>query len=158
MTLGTDWKTALTKLPAATRARVQWSLFALCDQELDRNFGECVMREPALSQIVKNSLLHFDGDRYVLTDSVMMPNHVHLLVAFRNEDTLLTQCESWKRYTAREIHTPRGRRGEFWQVEQFDHLVRGPEQFEYFREFIRTYPERARLKAGEYRWYSKPLS
>lgn len=154
---GSDWQTALTKLPAAIRARVQWSLFAASDKELDRNFGECVLRQPALSKIVEDSLLHFDGDRYVLTDSIVMPNHVHLLVAFREEDALLIQCESWKRFTAREIHKRLGRQGEFWQVEQFDHLVRGPEQFEYFREYIRKNPQRARLKPGEYRYYSKPL-
>jgi REP element-mobilizing transposase RayT len=154
----TDWKTALTKLPPSMRVRTQWSLFALCDRELDRNFGECVLRQSALSQIVEDSLLHFDGDRYVLTDSIVMPNHAHLLVAFRDEDALLMQCQSWKRYTARAIHQRLGRDGEFWQVEQFDHLVRGEEQFTYFREYIRTNPERARLKPGEYRWYSKPLS
>jgi putative transposase len=153
-----DWQTALAKLPAVMRARVQWSLFAASDEELDRNFGECVLRQPALSKIVEDSLLHFDGDRYVLTDSVVMPNHVHLLVAFRDEGVLLNQGESWKRFTAREIHKQLGRQGEFWQVEQFDHLVRGPEQFEYFREYIRTNPERARLKPGEYRYYSKPLT
>lgn len=155
---GGDWRTALTKLPAANRARIQWSLFAAADKELDRNFGECVLRQPALSKIVEDSLLYFDGDRYVLTDSVVMPNHVHLLVAFRDEDGLLVQCESWKRFAAREIHNQLGCQGEFWQVEQFDHLVRGPEQFEYFREYIRQNPQRARLNPGEYRYYSKPLS
>ncbi len=155
---GSNWQAALAKLPAANRARVQWSLFAASDQELDRNFGECVLRRPALSKTVEDSLLYFDGDRYVLTDSVVMPNHVHLLVAFRDEDALVVQCESWKRFTAREIHKQLGRQGEFWQVEQFDHLVRGPEQFEYLREYIRLNPEKARLKQGEYRYYSKPLT
>ena len=33
----------------------------------------------ALAQIVADSLLHFNGDRYWMGDLVVMPNHVHLL-------------------------------------------------------------------------------
>lgn len=31
-------------------------------------------------------------------------NHIHMLVAFRNEAALIDQCESWKRYTATRIN------------------------------------------------------
>ncbi len=63
-----------------------------------------MLREPELSQIVMNSLLHFDNDRYAPTDAVVMPNHVHVLVAFRDEDSLITQCKSWKHFTATQIN------------------------------------------------------
>ncbi len=133
---GLDWKEQLASLPLHDRHKVQWSLFGLLDEELDHNFGECVLAQPDLANIVGKALLHFDGERYELTDYVVMPNHVHVLVAFRDEDALVSQCTAWKRFTARQIHQALDRRGEFWQVEQFDHLVRGPDQFEHFRKYI----------------------
>lgn len=45
----------------------------------------CLLRQPVLAKIVADSLRHFDGDRYCLGDFVVMPNHVHLLVAFGSE-------------------------------------------------------------------------
>jgi putative transposase len=151
------WRAQLAKLPPAERARVHWSLFSLLDRELDHHFGQCVLSRPECSEIVAKSLHYFDDDRYMLTDFVVMPNHVHLLVAFRDEDSLLAQCESWKRFTAREINQLLGRRGEFWQVEQFDHLVRSSEHFEYFRRYVAENPKKARLPPEKYRHYSKPL-
>ena len=115
------------------------------------------MARPELSQIVLDALRHFDEDRYLLTDAIVMPNHVHVLVAFRDEDAILAQCEGWKRYTARQINRTLGRSGEFWQVEQFDHLVRGPEQFEHLRKYIAANPKKAGLGAGKYRHYSRKL-
>jgi putative transposase len=153
-----NWREHLARLPAPDRRRLQWELFTTLDDELDHNFGECVLARPELSQIVLDSLLHFDGVRYVLTDAVVMPNHVHVLVAFREEDALITQCQGWKRYTSRIIQKSLGRQGEFWQTEQFDHLVRGPEQFGRFRGYIADNPKRARLSENMYRLYSKQLT
>lgn len=154
---GGDWKGALAKLPEVDRGRVQWGLFRIWDGALHQGQGACVLADPELSKLVGDSLMHFDGDRYVLTDYVVMPNHVHLLAAFHDEDSMLKQCTSWKRYTAREINRRLKQSCEFWQVEPFDHLVRSPEQFEHYRRYIKENPQHARLSEGQYRWYSKDL-
>lgn len=154
----TDWRAALEKLPVAERSRVKSKLFRLWDNRLDGGAGACVLRRPELSAIVEKSLLHFDGQRYVMTDAIVMPNHVHLLAAFPDEPAMFTQCESWKRFTALQINKAIGRDGQFWQVEQFDHLVRSEEQFWYFRRYIAENGWKAGLKkGGEYRWFSKDL-
>jgi type I restriction enzyme R subunit len=101
--------------------------------------------------------MHFDGDRYELTDFVIMPNHVHLLVVFPAEDMMLRQCESWKHFTATKINQALGRKGQFWQQDGFDHLVRSAEQFNYLRRYLAENPQKARLRPGEYRHLSKPL-
>jgi type I restriction enzyme R subunit len=106
---------------------------------------------------VANSLVHIDGERYVLTDYVVMPNHVHVLAAFADEDQLLAQVTSWKRFTSRQIHSALDRRGEFWQVEQFDHLVRSPEQFEYLRRYVAENPRKSGLREGSFRHYSRAI-
>ena len=103
-----------------------------------------------------DSLLHFDGDRYDLTDFVVMPNHVHVLVAFPDESSMLAQCDSWKHFTTTQINRALGRKGRFWQQDGFDHLVRSVEQFEYLRRYIAENPRRANLQLGEFRHFSKP--
>jgi len=152
-----DWRRGVAKLPARERGRVQWKLFASWDDELDRGAGECLLARPELSAIVAESLLHFDGDRYELSDFAVMPNHVHLLVAFCAEEMLAKQCTSWKRYTSCEIQKALGRSGEFWQVDQFDHLVRSEEEFLRYRQYIAENPMKAGLAVGSYRHYSKQL-
>ncbi|MBC8350622.1 MAG: transposase [Planctomycetes bacterium] len=80
----------------------------------------------------------------------MMPNHVHILVAFRDAEQMLKQCESWKQFTARRINARLKTTGRFWQPDAFDHLVRTEEQFGYLRKYIADNPARARLAAGEF--------
>jgi putative transposase len=153
-----DWKATLAELSDVARGQVQWGLFGIWDGALDQGHGACSLADPELNKLVGDSLLHFDDDRYVLTDYVVMPNHVHLLAAFRDEETMLSQCTSWKRYTARAIHRHLGQSGPFWQVEPFDHLVRSLDQFEHYRRYIAQNPERAHLVEGSYRRYSKDLT
>ena len=122
--------------------------------ELDSCHGSCVLRNPENSKIVADSLLKFDGDRYWLTDFVVMPNHAHLLVVFPDDDSMLLQCEAWKRFTGRKINQRMAESGRFWQQDGFDHLVRSETQFEHFRRYISDNPRKARLKPGEYVMYS----
>jgi putative transposase len=117
---------------------------------LDRGMGTCPLRDRSVAEIVAKSLMHFHGERYVLGDYVVMPNHVHLLVCLRGATTLEGQCYSWKRYTAGQINLLLNRTGRFWQEESFDHLVRSPEQFEYFERYIAKNPEKAGLSKGDY--------
>jgi type I restriction enzyme R subunit len=126
-------------------------------EALDSCSGECVLCRTDLSQIVAKSLLHFDGDRYELTDFVIMPNHVHVLVAFPDETSMLRQCDSWKHYTATQINRRINRNGRFWQQDGFDHLVRSIEQFDYLRRYIADNPKRAKLQTGKFIHWSKAL-
>lgn len=125
--------------------------------ELDVNHGECVLRSPEIAEIVAGSLRHFDEERYVLTDFVVMPNHVHLLAAFEDESAMLAQCESWKHYTAVRINRQLGQEGRFWEQDGFDHLVRSDGAFGHYRRYIADNPVKARLPPGEFIHFSKPL-
>ncbi len=151
------WKVLLKNLAPRLQNEYDQMFSNRWHEELDRCYGECVFRDLKLARIVADSLKYFDGDRYELTDLVVMPNHVHLLAAFRDEGEMLKQCESWKHFTAREINRELGRKGRFWQQDDFDHLVRSVEQFEYLREYIRNNPRKAGLQPGEYIHESKRL-
>ena len=123
------------------------------NRELDQLAGECVLKRPELSQIVADNLKHFDGDRYHLGGFVVMPNHVHILACVFTKHDMLDICYHWKHYQSRKIHQTLNRNGTFYQKESFDHLVRGEEHFEKYRRYLRSNPENANLKSGEYVLY-----
>jgi len=115
------------------------------------------LSKPELAEVVANSLMKFDGDRYLLTDFVIMPNHVHLLAAFPDEESMLSQCEAWKHFTATQINRALGTKGRFWQQDGFDHLVRSEEQFLTLRRYIEENPVHAKLSSGEFIHYAKSV-
>jgi REP element-mobilizing transposase RayT len=87
--------------------------------------------------------------------SVIMSNHVHLLVAPRVAPARFLQ--SVKGYTAREANRLLRRTGEpFWQSESYDRWIRDQQEFERVRKYIEYNPVRAGLAASpeQYRWSS----
>jgi len=99
----------------------------------------------------------FDGDRYELTDFVVMPNHVHVLAAFESEEAMLSQVAGWKRFTATQINKALARRGHFWQEDQFDHLVRNGNQFESLRKYIADNGPKLGLPPDQHLHWSKEM-
>lgn len=154
----TNWKAELASRDPQSRGRVHWKLFAVRDKYLDSGYGACQLANSDNATIVLNSLRKFDGDRYFLTDAVVMPNHAHFLCAFACNVRMLKQCTEWKRYTGRQINKRHGLDGAFWQVDQFDHLIRSPEQFEHYRRYILDNPSDARLQEGSFLLYQKQLA
>ena len=57
---------------------------------------------------------------------------------------------SLKQWTARHINALTGQRGEFWQSEGWDHLLRRLAYLRSFRKYIRLNPVTARLRAEEF--------
>jgi type I restriction enzyme R subunit len=153
-----NWKQELAKQTSRRRGEIQWKLFAVRDKYLDQGFGACYLTDPQCSSIVIDSLKKFDMEKYFLTDAVIMPNHAHFLCAFSDGERFLKQCTEWKRFTGRQINKTLGLSGEFWQVDQFDHLVRSPEQFEYYRRYIAENPQKAGLPRGAYAYFRKRLT
>jgi putative transposase len=150
-----DWEARLERLGPELGREYRLLVTDRWNDSLDACHGVCVLKRPELAQIVAESLASFDGDRYELTDYVVMPNHVHLLAAFPDEDSMLSQCKSWKTFTATGINRTLGRTGRFWQQDGFDHLVRSVEQFEFLRRYIAQNPIRAGLEPGEFMHWSR---
>ena len=146
-----DWRVQLNQLNKEKTYFYFQNFTKRWNSELDRCKGRCVLRQRTISQIVSDSLIKFDGDRYNLLDFVIMPNHVHLLAAFPDEESMMKQCKSWKRFTAKKINEKLGSKGRFWQSDSFDHLVRSPFQLEALHQYITDNPVKAGLKEGEFR-------
>ncbi len=150
-----NWRQQLQLLDIEAQTEFYQHFSQRWHDELDEGHGACVLRQRLIAEIVSKSLLHFDQDRYELTDFIVMPNHVHLLAAFPVESAMLEQCKSWKHFTAHEINRKLDQRGRFWQQDGFDHLVRSEEQFLYFRRYIARNGIKAALSPTESLHYSK---
>ncbi len=97
---------------------------------LEAGHGECLLRDPALAELVQNAIKHFDGDRYELLHWAVMPNHVHAIVRPVKGHGLSEILHSWKSFTAHEINKRLDRKGkDVWQDESYDHLIRGPKDY-----------------------------
>jgi len=105
-----DYKKQIETLPEVQRRDFRRFSKAL-ESELDSCHGDCPLRLPECAAVVAEALLHFDGDRYLLGDFVVMPNHVHLLVGGIPREQMLLEVESRKHWTADQINKLLGRKG-----------------------------------------------
>lgn len=102
--------------------------------------GSCVLRDPQVAGIVRDALGFFTGQRYLLDEHVIMPNHVHVLVKPRPGHGLVAILHAWKSFTANRINRQLGRTGQLWQHESYDHIVRSEAALNAIRRYIRANP------------------
>ena len=111
----------------------------------DQGLGECHLKNPEIAEAVAECIQHFDGERYDLAAWVVMPNHVHLLIKPRPEQSLSTIIQGMKSASARKANQLLGTEGSFWMEEYYDHLVRDSDDFFNQLNYIRNNPEKAKL-------------
>ena len=140
--------------PAERRQRVDWEnrrLFGLWDTALDTaDQGPFWLREPAIANLVAESLHYRDGRVYTLDAYCIMPNHVHLVCTplAKPDGTyhaLAAILHSLKRYTARQANELLGREGQFWQHESYDHVVRDEDELRRIVTYVMNNPVKAGL-------------
>ncbi len=89
--------------------------------------------QPGLSPeertVVRDAILHFDGNRYECGAGVVMDDHVHVLVHPIAPHRLETIVHSWKSYTANRLQRDHHRVGVVWQEEAYDRIVRDEAEF-----------------------------
>ena len=120
---------------------------------LDEGEGSCCLKNPEISKIVADTLLHFDGERYELDEWVVMPNHVHVLVKPLGKHQLAGILHSWKSFSSNQINRTLQQAGKFWQKEYYDHIVRDIDELIRIRKYIHNNPE----KAGIHVFHSSSL-
>ncbi|MBZ0265594.1 transposase [bacterium] len=119
---------------------------------LDAGHGRCWMKEDRIANIVAGSLRHFDGERYDLHVWCVMPNHVHVVVKPHSGHELSKILHSWKSFSAHEANKILKRKGKFWEVEYYDHLIRNEVDYAHCIEYVLANPEKAGLK--NWKWVS----
>jgi REP element-mobilizing transposase RayT len=123
------------------------------DRFLDNGSGACWLKNPSVAEIVACAMKHFDGQRYRLLASCVMPNHVHAVVMPAPGYELSSILHSWKSYTSNEANKSLGRRGPFWCVEYYDHLIRNEEQLIHAIDYTWSNPEKCGL--SDWKWRQK---
>ena len=129
---------------------------------LDQGYGKCYLSDSRIAEIVQNSFLFFDRERYRLSAWVVMPNHVHMLLTPCAGQELSAILQSLKSYTANEANKIAKRKGQFWQPESFDRYIRNADHFAKVIAYIENNPVKAHLcsKPEEWpygsAWFRKP--
>ena len=108
------------------------------DRWLDAGYGSCILGRPDCKAIMESSLRHFDGERYELGEFIVMPNHVHAIVATIGEHQLTPILHSWKSFSAHKFNRILSSSGRIWLPESFDHIVRSAEHLAKFEAYIRN--------------------
>ena len=120
--------------------------------------GPLILPGEARSLVLEHCLRE-RGQRIVLHTVVVMPDHVHLLLAARRDRDgwpfpLVDILQCLKSATAHRINKLLHCEGPVWQEESFDHVLRSDESLREKCEYIRQNPVRAGLvrRLEDYRW------
>jgi menaquinone-specific isochorismate synthase len=128
------------------RATELRSLLRTAERCLDSGLGKCHMRDSRIAKIVADAIQHFRGTRYELLAWCVMPNHVHVVFSPLGENRLDGILHSWKSFSALMANRLLRRRGNFWQREYFDHLVRNEGSLLKILQYVKENPTRAGLR------------
>jgi hypothetical protein len=96
------------------------------------NPGPYWLRKSSIAKLLCEAIEYRNGKKYDLYSYCVMPNHVHLVFklfpAPNNTKYPVTKIiGSLKQYTAREANKLLQRKGQFWQHESFDRVIRDNE-------------------------------
>ncbi len=122
---------------------LQRQIFLTAEKYLDRGEGFAPFKETKACQALAE---HFETleSGWLLTDWVIMPNHIHFLVIDAGSSFSLGEAmRRFKGRSARICNQALGRRGSFWQRDWFDRWVRGPAELNKIRQYIAQNPVKA---------------
>ncbi len=102
--------------------------------------------------MVQNALLYFDKERYKLIAWVIMPNHIHILLKPKADNSLSDIVHSIKSFTAQKANEMLNRRGKFWQEDYFDRYIRDSKHFVSVLNYIENNPVKAGLCKTKSDW------
>lgn len=138
--------------------RARRRAFGRFDSLLDAaGSGPTWLRRPDVAGIVMESLRFLDGRVYELDVFCIMSNHVHVVFQPLLDDNgehfaLPRILHSFKRYTARQANRTLGRKGQFWQHESYDHIVRDEKELDRIRRYVLHNPVAAGLVDDPLEW------
>jgi len=112
---------------------------------------------PTARTIVLNACRYFEGNRYILWSAVVMLDHVHLLLQPKEAEkdrwhSLSSILHSIKSFSANRINALMGRKGQVWQEESFDRIIRDENEFLEKWNYIRNNPVKRELAGSPEEW------
>lgn len=107
-----------------TYRKYHWEIRSVIDKYIDSGYGACYFKDPNIRDILITELKRHDGKKYKLYDFVIMPNHIHFLILPNPGEDYEKIISNFKKQTASKINLLIGRKGNLWQREHFDRIVR----------------------------------
>ena len=127
----------------------------MAERWLDRGYGSCVFRDRRWADQLSDALRYRQDEWYYLGASVVMPNHVHLLVRPFPGRKLERLLQYWKSHIARKLNHERGTPGQqLWMEESYDRIVRDVAHLDKALQYLGRNPTHAGLEheKGWRRW------
>ena len=118
------------------------------DDWLDAGYGNCLLQNKDIRDIIENCLWHNNNKQYILHTYVIMPNHVHVLFEPVDGNSTTEILRAWKGVTAHHINSKMNKAGALWQRESFDRVIRSEEHYKQAWEYIQHNP--IHIPKGEY--------
>ncbi len=137
------------------RAEIDHLYLVRLDHYLDQGYGACHLRSPNAASIVKGTLQFHDAARYDLIAWCVMPNHVHVVLELHRGEDLSRMFHSWKSYSSNQINRRLGLRGQLWQREYFDRIVRDHEDLKESVRYVLDNPLKAGLRDWPWVWVNE---
>ncbi len=119
---------------------------------LDQNYGGGHLRDPRIANLLQDTLLKWDGERYNLISWIIMPNHGHILLTPMAPFAVADIMHSIKSYTAHNANKILARSGQFWAKEYFDRYIRDHKHFANTVNYIENNPVKAGLCHSPKKW------
>ena len=109
--------------------------------------GSANLTEPATvaEGLLESAAFYHLSDRWFIRLMLIMPDHVHALIAVPGDASIQTAVSNWKHYTARALKLS-------WQRSFFEHRLRSNESWELKGTYIRENPVRKGLVASPADW------
>ena len=126
------------------------------EKYLDQGSGACYLNEPAIAELVQQSIFWHEGKCYRLIAWAVVPNHVHLVFRAIPGHSLGEIVQSLKSFTAKKANTLLRRTGGFWQREYYDRLIRNDGELDRAIRYVLNNPENAGLTDWKWVGYRGP--
>jgi len=137
----------------ATFAR---DIFHHVERWMDAGEGACWFRQAQYADELQRAILHFHGQRYEVGCFVVMANHCHLAIRPFDGYDLENEVGAMKSVAANFVNKREGRRGELWQQESYDRIIRDAEHLYRVVQYIVANPLRAGTPRDAWRRWINP--
>lgn len=152
------WRVVWEEQHPEPRTETEWKDFAQeisskTERWMDEGYGSCVFRASRFSEMMSNSLLHFQDQHHFTSCFVVMPNHIHAVIrpmpGFELEDCL----KRVKRYVSRQVNKALDQEGALWEEESYDRIIRDEEHLWNVVQYLGRNPGKAGIPIARWvRW------
>ena len=99
------------------------------EKYLDAGHGACILKESRLRESLVETLEHDEGVDYELDAYVIMPNHIHLLLATLGDKPIQVIINTIKKVSGHHICWLANCKAPLWEREYYDRLIRNAQHY-----------------------------